>query len=81
MMRIYFSIEKMENDTLCTILFDTVEVEDEGTWGCQIRYENKDGETIDLEAERILNVANFSDENPTLEGFIVDENTTETNFM
>jgi len=74
-------IEKIENDTLCTILFDTVEEEDEGTWGCQIRYENKDGETIDMEAERILNVANFSDENPTLEDFIVDENTTETNFI
>jgi len=57
------SIEKIENDTLslCKILFDTVEEEDEGTWGCRIGYENKDGETIYLEAERILNVANTTE--------------------
>jgi len=75
------SIEKIKNDTLCTLLFETVEEEDEGTWGCQIRYENKDGESIEAEAKRILNVANFSAENPILDEVIVDENTTETNFI
>ena len=77
-MHINFRVSR--NDT-CTILFDTVEVEDEGTWVCQIRYEDKDGETINLEEERILNVTNFSSENPTLDELIVDENTTETNLM
>ena len=77
-MHINFRVSR--NDT-CTILFDTVEVEDEGTWRCHIWYENKDGDTLDLEAERILNVTNFSSENPTLDELIVDENTTETNLM
>ena len=73
-MRIYFSIK--ENSTDCIIRIERVEEEDEGTWGCQIRYQNKEGETVEWEHEWVLNMANISAENPTLEDLTV-ENTTE----
>ena len=78
-MFIYFSIK--ENNTNCIIRIDRVEEEDEGTWGCQLKYQNEEGESVEWEYKWDLHVANFSDENPTLEELIVDENTTETNFM
>jgi len=70
-----------ENNTNCIILIDRVEEEDEGTWGCQLKYQNEEGESVEWEYKWDLHVANFSDENPTLEELIVDENTTETNFI
>lgn len=70
-----------ENDNDCIIRIESVEGEDEGPWECQIRYQNKDGESVEREQEWVLNVSNFSAENPTLEELIVDENTTETNFV
>ena len=76
---IYFSIE--ENNTTCTIRIDGVEEEDQETWVCQLKYQNKDGESVEWVQKWDLHVANFSDENPTLEDHVVDENTTETNFM
>ena len=78
-LRIYFSIKENDND--CIIRIESVEGEDEGPWECQIRYQNKDGESVEREQEWVLNVSNFSAENPTLEELIVDENTTETNFV
>jgi len=73
------SIEK--NNATCIIRIDRVEEEDQETWGCQLKYQNKEGESVEHEQKWDIHVANFSDETPTLEGLVVDENTTETNFI
>ena len=78
-MFIYFSIK--ENITICIIDIERVQEEDEGIWGCELKYQNKEGESVEWNVNLDLHVANFSDENPTLEELVVDENTTETNFM
>jgi len=70
-----------ENNTHCIIHIDRVEEKDEGIWGCELKYQNKEGESVEWNAKWDLHVANFSDENPTLEELVVDENTTETNFI
>ena len=62
------------------IHIDRVEEKDEGIWGCELKYQNKEGESVQWNGKWDLHVANFSDE-PTLQEIVVDENTTETNFM
>ena len=52
-----------ENDTHCMIRIERVKEEDVGTWGCQIRYQNKNGESVEWEYEWVFNVDNFSAEN------------------
>jgi len=46
-----------ESNTSCMIRIERVEEKDEGIWGCKLRYQNKDGETIATEAKTILYVA------------------------
>jgi len=70
-----------EKNTTCAIGIERVQEEDEGIWGCELKYQNKEGESVEWNVNLDLHVANFSDENPTLEELVVDENTTETNFI
>ena len=79
LMCIYFSI--VEYNNTCIISIEPFEEKDEGIWGCELKYQNKEGESVEWNGKWNLHVANFSDENPTLEELVVDENTTETNFM
>jgi len=39
------------------IRIERVEEEDQGIWGCKVHYQNKDGDIIETEAERIIYVA------------------------
>jgi len=73
------SIKEINNT--CIIVIGRVEEKDKGIWGCELKYQNKEGESVQWNGKWDLHVANFSDENPTLEELVVDENTTETNFM
>ena len=79
LMCIYFSI--VEYNNTCIISIEPFEEKDEGIWGCELKYQNKEGESVEYNANWNLHMANFSDETPTLEELVVDENTTETNFM
>ena len=55
---IYFSIKK--TDANCTIRIESVEEEDIGTWGCQLLYQNKEGESVKAENDFFVVVANSS---------------------
>ena len=55
---ISFSIKK--TDANCTIRIESVEEEDIGTWGCQLLYQNKEGESVKAENDVFVVVANSS---------------------
>jgi len=53
-------IRTQQNHTNCMIRIDRVEEEDEGTWVCQVHYQNEDGQAVLFQNKIFVNVADVA---------------------